>query len=327
MTLTSRGASQAEETPPPAVRPPVANRPRVRRRRRRELVWYGFVLPPFVLLVLFVLYPTFDSFHLSFFKATDDGGERFVGLQQYERLSDDSVFLESLLNTVLLAAAFLLLVIPLAVVLASLLNTLRRGATPLKVIYFLPQMTSSVAVAIMFNYVLQPDWGLLNGGLHAFGVDAQPLWLADPTYSWTGSRAAVTLLAVWTGLGYFALITLTGLQSISPELYEAAQLDGANTFRTWWHITLPGLRPILVFLGLTGTIDSMSRFADLWTLGGPDGAPDRSLISVVMYIFRTGYVSADFYLASTVAVVFFLILLVITVIAYRVFIRDEFKAR
>ena len=159
-------------------------------------------------------------------------------------------------------------------------------------------------------------------------VDAVgPLWLADPTFSPTGSRMAVTVLAVWMGLGYYALITLTGLQNISADLYEAARLDGANALQIWWHITLPGLRPVLIFLGLTGTIDSMSRFADLWTLGGPDGAPSRSLVSAVMYIFRTGYVDGDLYRASAVATVFFLILLAITGVAYRVFIRDEFRAR
>lgn len=294
---------------------------------RRSLPWYGFVLPPFALLVLFVLYPTYESFRLSLFDRGERNSSRFVGVDLYQRLAGDDVFWQALLNTVLLGVVFLALVIPLAVIVASLLNNVRRSATPLKVIYFLPQLTSSVAVAIIFSYVFQPDWGLLNGFLKVTGIDSQPLWLSDPRYGLTTSRAAVTLLAVWMGLGYFVLITLAGLQSISKELYEAASLDGAGALKTWWHITLPGLRPILIFLFMTGMLDAMARFADLWTLGGPGGAPARSLQSVVMYIFRTAYENGDVNGASAAAVVFFVILLVMTVVVYRAFLRDEFRAR
>lgn len=309
------------------MKSPTAGGRRPRPTLRQSLVWYGFVLPPFALLILFVLYPTYESFRLSVYGRKRDGTSEFVGFEHYSRLVDDGVFWQALLNTVLLGTVFLALVIPLAVILASLLNGVRRGATPLKVVYFLPQLTSSVAVAIIFSYVFQPDWGLLNGALTAIGVDTTPLWLSDPTYGLTTSRAAATVLAVYMGLGYFALISLSGMQSIQRELYEAASLDGAGAVRTWWHITLPGLRPILIFLFMTGMIDSMARFADLWTLGGPGGAPARSLQSVVMYIFRTAYENSDMNGASAAAVIFFVILMVMTLVAYRVFLRNEFKAR
>ena len=140
----------------------------------------------------------------------------------------DTVFWGAIGKTVLLGVAYLVIVIPLATLLASMLNRIRRGSTPLKVIYFLPQLTSSVAIAIMFNYVFQPDWGLVNGVLRAIGITHVPLWLADPRYNFTGSRAAVTLLAVWAGVGYFIIVILAGLQSISGDLYDAAAIDGAN---------------------------------------------------------------------------------------------------
>jgi ABC-type sugar transport system permease subunit len=207
-----------------------------------------------------------------------------------------------------------------------MLNRIRRGATPLKVIYFLPQLTSSVAIAIMFNYVFQPDWGLLNGALRAVGIAHPPLWLADPRYGLTGSRAAVTLLAVWAGLGYFIIVILAGLQSIPTELYDAAAIDGANPLQAWLHITLPGLRPTFVFLIMTGTIDALARFSDLWTLGGPGGSPARSLQSIVMYIFQQGFVGSDFSLSAAAAVVFFVIVLVVTTITFWGFLRREFRA-
>ena len=298
---------------------------RIARAFRGSLVWYGFVLPPLLLIMLFVGYPTVITFQQSIFTETPDGPV-FAGTYHFERLFSSDVFWGAVINTALLGAAFLVIIIPLATIFASMLNRLRRGATPLKVIYFLPQLTSSVAVAIMFNYVFQPDWGLLNGALRAIGVSHPPLWLAEPRYTLTGSRAAVTLLAVWAGLGYFIIIVLAGLQSIPTDLYDAAAIDGATPLQSWWYITLPSLRPTFIFLIMTGTIDAMSRFADLWTLGGPGGAPARSLQSIVMYMFQQGFESSDFSLSAATAVIFFVIVLAITGIAFWSFLRREFKA-
>jgi multiple sugar transport system permease protein len=299
---------------------------RLRRAFRGTLVWYGFVLPPLFLILTFIGYPTAIAFQQSLFTEIPGGGERFVGTYHFERLFQSNVFWGAVANTVLLGVAFLIIVIPLATVFASMLNRLRRGSTPLKVIYFLPQLTSSVAVAIIFNYVFQPDWGLLNGTLRSLGVAPLPLWLADPRYSLTGSRAAVTLLAVWAGLGYFIIIVLAGLQAIQRDLYDAAAIDGASPLQAWWYITLPGLRPTFIFLIMTGSIDALSRFSDLWTLGGPGGSPARSLQSIVMFMFQQGFESMDFSLSAATAVIFFLIVLLFTGAAFWGFLRREFKA-
>jgi multiple sugar transport system permease protein len=280
---------------------------RIRRAFRGTLVWYLFIGPPFLLIALFVGYPTVLTFAQSFFRRVGLR-EEFAGLEQYERLLTNGIFWSALGNTILLGVAFLVIVIPLAAVLASMLNNLRRGATALKVIYFLPQLTSSVAVAIMFNYVFQPDWGLLNGILRLIGVDPLPLWLANPRLDFTGSRAAVTILAVWAGVGYFILVILAGIQ-------------------IWWTITLPSLRPTFIFLIMTGTIDALARFGDLWTLGGPGGAPARSLQSIVMFMFQTGFESGDIYLAAATAVVFFFIVLAVSIIAFRGLLAREFAAQ
>jgi ABC-type sugar transport system permease subunit len=305
----------------------VASRGLTRRRRKpRSLVWYGFVGPAFLLLLLFVGYPTFQTFRQSFYQQVGTQ-QKFAGTTQFSQLFHSSTLWHALENTVLLGAAYLALVIPLAVVLASLLNRVRRGATPLKVIYFLPQLTSSVAVAIIFNYVFQPDWGLLNGTLHRFGISSTPLWLADPRLSFTGSRAAVTILAVWAGLGYFMLIVLAGLQAIPVELYEAAAIDGANAFQIWRRITLPSLRPTFVFLIVTGAFDAMSRFADLWTLGGPGGSPAGSLQSIVVLLFQTGFESGNQNRAAAIAVILFTLMLVVTLVSFRTILASEFGER
>jgi len=298
---------------------------RLARAFRGTLVWYSFLALPLFLIMVFVAYPTAIAFRDSVFTETPQGPE-FAGLYHFGRLFSSSIFWGALGNTVLLGVAFLGITIPLATILATMLNRLRRGSTPLKVIYFLPQLTSSVAVAIMFNYVFQPDWGLLNGTLRSLGIDQVPLWLSDPRLSLGGSRAAVTLLAVWAGLGYFIIIILAGLQSIATDLYDAAAIDGASPVQAWWHVTLPGLRPTFVFLLITGSIDALSRFGDLWTLGGPGGAPARSLQSVVMFMFQAGFESNDYSLAAATAVVFFVIVLAITLFAFRGFLRSELKA-
>ena len=304
---------------------PGSVRSRLARAFRGTMVWYGFLALPLFLIMVFVAYPTAIAFRDSFFTETPQGPQ-WAGLYHFGRLFSNGIFWGALGNTVLLGVAFLGITIPLATILASMLNRLRRGSTPLKVIYFLPQLTSSVAVAMMFNYVFQPDWGLLNGTLRAIGFEQVPLWLADPRLSFGGSRAAVTLLAVWAGIGYFIIIILAGLQSIANDLYDAAAIDGASPVQAWWYVTLPSLRPTFIFLLITGSIDALSRFGDLWTLGGPGGSPARSLQSVVMFMFQAGFESNDYSLAAATAVVFFVIVLAITLVAFRGFLRSEFKA-
>jgi ABC-type sugar transport system permease subunit len=296
------------------------------RRIRKSLVWYAFIAPTYLFFILFVVYPTLESFRLSFFRQVA-ARQEFVGAMQFTRLLGNQIFFNALLNTTLLGVAFLALCIPLALVLASLLNNLRYASKLFKVIYFLPQVTSTVAVALIFGYVFQPNWGLINGTLRAVGVTELPLWLADPRLNLTGSRAAVTLLAVWVALGYYMLIFLSGLQAIPVELYDAAVVDGASPLHTWWYITIPSLRPTFVFLILTGTIDAMSRFSDTWMLGGPGGTPARSLQTIVMFIYQTAFESSDLNLASAAAVMLFAIVLALTLVNFRVFLQREFGQR
>lgn len=294
----------------------------MRQRLRRSWHWYGLLVVPFALFLLFVIWPTINAFRLSLYKM-DGRNEVYVGLANYGQLLNDPVFIDAILNTILLGVAFLGIVLPLSLVLASLMNGIRHFSTPLKVIYFLPQVTSAVAIALIFQYIFQPDWGLLNGILHSAGVKDTPLWLAEPRPTLTGSRAAVTILAVWAGLGYFVIVILAGLQTVPKDLYDAAAVDGAGPIQSWRHITLPGIRPILIFLVMTGIIDAMARFSDLWMLGGPDGTPARSLQSLVMFMYRTAFENSNINLASAVAVIFFLIVLVITAVNYGLFLRRD----
>lgn len=293
---------------------------------RKSFIWYLFIAPAFLLFGLFVVFPTEETFRLSFFREVATK-QVPVGLNQFIRLLTNDVFLGALRNTVFLGLLFLVLVIPSSLILASLLNNLRVAPNLFKVIYFLPQVTSTVAVALVFSYVFQPSWGLVNGALHFIGVNPLPLWLAEPRYVLTGSRSAATILAVWVALGYYMLIFLAGLQSISADLYDAAVVDGAGPLQTWWYITVPSLRPSFVFLLITGTIDALSRFSDLWMLGGPGGTPARSLQTIVMFIYQTAFESSDYNLASAAAVIFFVIVLIVTIFNFRGLLQQEFSQR
>jgi ABC-type sugar transport system permease subunit len=293
------------------------------KRLRKSLVWYAFILPTFVLFGLFVVYPTLQTFKLSFFREVATRQEP-AGMDNFIRLLTNNVFLGALINTAVLGVAFLAVIIPTSLILASLLNNLRSGSNLFKVIYFLPQVTSTVAVALIFSFVFQPNWGLVNGALRFIGVDPLPLWLADPRYIITGSRSAVTILAVWVSLGYYMLIFLAGLQAVPPDYYDAAVVDGANALQTWWYITIPSLRPSFVFLFITGAIDAMSRFSDLWTLGGPAGTPARSLQSIVMFIYQTAFEGNDYNLASAAAVILFVVVLGITLLNFRNLLQQDF---
>ena len=293
-----------------------------RQRIWRARPWYVLLAAPLVLFLTFVIWPTINAFRLSLYQM-HGRDEVFVGFDNYARLLNNQVFIDAIINTVLLGVAFLAIVLPLSLILASLMNGIRHLSTPFKVIYFLPQVTSAVAIALIFNYIFQPDWGLINAFLRNLGVEHPPLWLAEPRPNLTGSRAAVTILAVWTGLGYFVIVILAGLQTVPRDLYDAAAVDGAGPVAAWRHITLPGLRPILIFLVMTGIIDAMARFSDLWTLGGPGGNPARSLQSIVMFMYQTAFEEGDLNLASGVAVIFFMIVLVITAVNYGLFMRRD----
>ena len=150
-----------------------------RQRIRRARPWYVLLAAPLVLFLTFVIWPTINAFRLSMFQMRGRD-EVFVGFDNYARLLNNPVFIDAIINTVLLGVAFLLIVLPLSLILASLMNGIRHFSTPFKVIYFLPQVTSAVAIALIFNYIFQPDWGLINAFLRNLGVEHPPLWLAEP---------------------------------------------------------------------------------------------------------------------------------------------------
>ncbi|SDS96824.1 carbohydrate ABC transporter permease [Actinopolymorpha singaporensis] len=288
---------QLRETRRPGPsRPPV--RPGLWRRfwgRSNERAGYLFILPASAHLVLFVLIPIVFSLYLSFHEWSTPGflGAPFVGLQNYLDLLGDAPFWHAMQNT----AVYTLLSVPLgmAVSLAMAVAVNRRlpGINVFRAVFFLPVITSWVAVSVVWITLLSPDAGLLNYFFGLVGLPRQA-WLDSPRWA----MLAVVVITIWKGAGFQMVIWLAGLQSIPKELLEAAEIDGAGRWRTFRHVTLPLLFPTTFFLVVTGVIGGFQVFTPMYVIteGGPMGATDVAVFHIYQRAFKEfsmGYASAQ----------------------------------
>lgn len=293
----------AQRTQPPA--PP-------RRRRRSAGIHaserraaYLFLTPAVVLLTVFLIVPVLMSFTLGFTNARLGSAysPEFVGLAQFARaLTADPTFWAALRNI----AIFVLVVVPvqggLGLILALLVNQKLRGITAFRVMFFMPVVTSMVVVSMLWRFMYQQD-GLINA-VFGFNVD----WLNDPSTA----LPAVIVMSIWQGVGFHMILWLSGLQTISHDLYEASSLDGASRWQQFVHVTLPGLRPTFVFIFITITISAFSLFTqiDVMTSGGPANATT----TLVYHIIQMGSGRGDVGYGSALSLIFFVIVLGVTLL-------------
>jgi ABC-type sugar transport system permease subunit len=280
--------------------------------RQGALTPYLFLLPGLFLFVSYRLYPLLDGLHLSFTNARLGRAQyAFVGWANYARLLDDTRFQTSLVNTVFYTVASTLPILAVPLVLAVLLN---RGI-PLRAVlrsaFFFPFTLSVVTVGLTWLWLLDPVVGPLNYYLRAAGLPARS-WLADPaTAMW-----AIILTTVWWVAGYYLVIYLAGLQDIPRELYEAAALDGAGGWRSFWAITLPLLRPVLLFVLVTHVIGSFQIFGQVYIL--TNGGPGDATRTVVQHLYETAFQNFfHFGSASAMAWVLFAIILGFSLLQFR----------
>jgi ABC-type sugar transport system permease subunit len=266
---------------------------------------YLFVSPFFVLFAIFFLYPTGYSFWLSFHDWSLVGPARSVGLQNYRDLLHDQIFWQSMTNAGLLFLIYVPAMTFLALVLAVLLNSRYvRLQGVFRTIIFLPYvMSGTVAAAYTFQLLLDQNAGYANRLLHFIGVSPVP-WLNDIWWS----RVSVGLLVLWGWLGYNMLIMLAGLQAIPPELSEAARVDGAGPVRIFFKITVPLLRPVIVFAVTLSIIGTFSLFTEPFVLtgGGPANATTTPVVQIWNNTFsylRVGYSAAMSYVFLAIIVI------------------------
>jgi len=283
----------------------------VRGRRRQTTTAYLFLAPGLLLFAVFRLYPLLEGLRLSFTNARlGRPVYQFVGLANYLRLTEDSRFQVSLLNTAVytVASTVPILAVPLALAIALNRGRLR---TVLRSVFFFPFTLSVVTVGLAWLWLLDPVVGPFNYYLRALGVPARS-WLADPNTA----MAAIIVTTVWWVTGYYLVIYLAGLQDIPRDLYEAAALDGAGGWRAFWAITLPLLRPVILFVVVTHVIGSFQLFGQVFVLTG--GGPGDATRTVVQHLYETAFANFfQFGAASAMAWVLFAIIMVFSVVQFR----------
>lgn len=275
-----------------------------------------FLAPALILMMVFVVVPVAASFVISLtdfniFALADWSNARFIGVDNYIRLFQDELFWKALGNTLYFVAVGVPLAIGLALILAMLLNSpLNRAKDLFRVGYYLPSITETVAIAVVWRWVLNPRYGILKRALEIFGLQS-PNWLGDPRWA----MPAIIMMAVWKGLGHNALIFLAGLQSIPSTVYEAAQIDGADGWEQFRFITLPLLAPTTFFVAIMTLIGYLQLFAEPYTL--TDGGPLDATLSIVLYMYRHGFKFFNLGYASAMAYVLFAMIFVATLLSTR----------
>ncbi len=286
-------------------------------RNQRSLAPWLFLAPGVAFFALYVIFPIFQSFNISFYQWDGLGEPRFIGTQNYRELLDDRAFYTSLRNNVLWLVLYLL-AIPAGLFIALFLNQQVRGIRLYKSLFFFPFVISQVVVGLVFAWFYNPSIGLLNPILGLFGLGPINV-LGDPTYVTYGIIAA----GLWPQTAYCMILYLTGLNAVDPEQIEAARLDGAKGWRMLWYVILPQLRPA-TFIAVVVTVIGALRSFDMisvMTNGGPFGS-SRVLayymfeVALSEYGFRMGY-------GAAIAVVLFLIMMVYIAFFLTKMYRDE----
>jgi multiple sugar transport system permease protein len=311
---------QAERMP--TAVPTAPPRPRRRRRgrlgrERRRAAWL-MLAPAVIHMVWWIGIPVVATFVLAF---TDydvlTGTVDFVGLENFRRIFADEVWNASIRHTLVFTFFTVPVSMAVAVVIAVLLNTKLRARAWYRAAYFLPHVTATVAIALVWMWMFEPNIGLFNALLAGVGVDG-PSWLADPSWA----MPSVIVVSVWQGIGVKMLIYLAALQGIPHELYEAADLDGASGPRKFFSITLPLLRPATFFVFVVSMIGAFQVFDQVYVLT-PDGGPANSTTVMTYEIYRTAFGEFDISTACAQSLVLFAFLLVLTVVSRRLTGRDD----
>jgi multiple sugar transport system permease protein len=291
---------------------------------RRKIIWaYIFLLIPLIFFLYVRIYPALFAFQMSFYDWNPLAEEQpYVGLENYQRLltelgAPNSVTRAAFSNT----ARYVILGVPiqlaLGLLIALMLNEIRFLSNLYRIIFFLPFVTSTIAISWVFRWLYQPRIGLFNVLLQAFSLPQQP-FLRSP------DQALYSVLAVviWQGLGFAVIIFLAGLKNIPRVYYEAAEVDGASRWQSFWNITFPLLNPSIVYLVVLQSIGFLRMFAEVLAMSQQgDGGPLNSTTTVVLRVYREAFQRLDMGYASALTVALFVIILVITVVQLRVTTR------
>src|SRR3989440_4245400 len=286
------------------------------RARRDVLRGLAFISPWLLGFLVFTLYPIIASLYYSFCEYRVLTPPHWVGIRNYvELFSDHDYFLPSLANT-----AFMFIELPIAVVLsvgiALLLNQKLKGMAFFRTLYYLPSVVPTVATAVLWLWLLNPEYGLINKTLSALHLPTTE-WLQSPVWS----KPSFILLDLWT-VGGGVVIYLAALQGVPLHLYEAAQIDGASAWRRTWHITLPAISPVIFFNLILGVIGTFQYFTQTFLMTGnqtniPPGGPANSTLFYALYLFQNAFSYFRMGYAAAMAWVLFILTLIATLIIFK----------
>jgi multiple sugar transport system permease protein len=289
--------------------------PLPRRRRRlqqRQIVPYIFILPNILLFLVFVLGPVAFSFAMSLMKWQALSPGTFIGLRNYENLLTDEVFITALRNTILYSIGTVVPMLAFGLAVALILDSRLTGRTFFRVAVYLPVVISWVAGSVLWRLIFIHPNGVLNNLLSYVGIPAQ-LWTNDPVLA----LPAIMFLSFWKGLGFNVIIYLAGLQTIPATLYEAAMIDGASKWQSFWKITLPLLKPTTLFSLVIGIIGSFEVFVPVYLM--TNGGPGFASMVLVMAVYRSAFQMYEMGYASAISVILFLMILLVSWLQFKLF--------
>lgn len=291
--------------------------PRIKRAFSRNLAGYLFLLPALLIFALFVWYPIILGFLMSFQNVDMINPATWVGLANYRHVLADPFFGVAWRNTLEFTVYALIFGYATPVILAICLNEMRHGKGFFRLAYYLPVMLPPIVTAFLWKWIYNPDSGLLNALLAIFHLPGG-LWLETPSTA----LPALMIIATWGGVGTTMLIYLAALQGVPASLYEAAEIDGASIWRRLWHVTLPGIRPVLLLMLILQIVTTMQEFLRPFIITG--GGPREATLTVVLLIYNYAFQNADFGGASAISVLLFLFLAVFALIYMRM-TRDSME--
>ncbi len=299
--------------------------------KRKWYVPYLYIIPALLVLIVFRFIPVIYAFIISFFDWGMAGPQKFVFIENYVKLFKDPYFYRVLGNTLYYVLGVVPLNMIFSLLIAILLNQQIKGRGIFRTIYFLPVVTSIIAVSVVWKWLYHPRMGLINYLLSLVGIKPF-MWLEEyrgiftilaermgfHIPSWMGGPSlalfSLTIMSVWKGLGYNVVIFLAGLQAIPQHYYEAAKIDGANAWQRFWNITIPLLSPTTFYVLIMTTIVSFQVFAPVWMMTGPPpGGPLGTTNVVVYYLYENAFNYLRYGYASAVAFVLFVIILALTI--------------
>lgn len=307
---------------PPAAKPAATG---VKRNPLRYWPQYVAVSPFFVLFAVFGLFPLGFSAWLAFHRWDGISPVTFAGFDQFRFLAADATFRKAVVNTIII---WIMATVPMLIMslgIASMLNAIKRFKTFYQVVLFLPSVTSVVAIAIFFKAIFNNQVGIINQALTAIGLPAVE-WLSG---YWT-IKIVLAVLMTWQWVGYNAILYYAGLQAISNEVYEAAKLDGAGALRTFVSITVPLLRPVILFTVVISTIGGLQTFAEPQVLFGSNasinpnsGGPGQAGLTMVLYFYQQAFNNNNFGYGAAIAYAVFAVVAVFALINWRLTARSE----